>query len=205
MPQVEDLSPKHPSQALASARAAALRLLTTRARSVAEVRRHLAHRYAPEVVQELIAGLQEHGYLNDFAFAEAWRQRRERSSPKGERQMRQELLRLGVEEEVVKEALAGFDAWGNAYRAGQSFAQKVKLSDYTQFRRRLWGYLYRRGFDSTVTGDTIQRLWRELTDSLDRGVDAGGDEDQAKYIIAKRVYQQTNQEGHDDCPAGDPS
>ncbi len=90
--------------------------------------------------------------------------------------MRQELLRLGVEEEVVKEALAGFDAGGNAYRAAQSFAQKLKLSDYPQFRRRLWGYLYRRGFDSTVTGDTIRRLWRELTDALDRGVDSQADQ-----------------------------
>ena len=180
MPQVECLSLKQRNQARARAKAAALRLLTTRARSVAEVRRRLAPRYAPEVVQEVIADLQEHAYLNDFAFAEEWRMRRERSSPRGERQLRQELLGLGVEEDAVQQALAGFDAWENAYRAGYKLAQRLKTSDYPHFKRRLWGYLYRRGFDSTVTGDTVRRLWRELTNSLDREVDAGDDEEQAE-------------------------
>ncbi len=175
MPQDEGPSLKQRNQALARAKAAALRFMTTRARSVAEVRRRLALRYAPEVVEEVIADLRERRYLNDFAFAEEWRQQRERSSPRGERQVRRELLRLGVEDEVIKEALAGFDAWENAYRAGHSLAQRLKISDYLQFRRRLWGYLYRRGFDSTVIGDTVRRLWRELTDSLDRGVDPKAD------------------------------
>ena len=175
MPEVEGLSIKQRNQALARAKAAALRFLTTRSRSVAEVRRRLARRYAPEEVQEVIAGLQKQGYLDDSAFAKEWRQQRERSSPKGERQVRQELLRLGVEEVVVREVLAGFDAWGNAYQAAQSFARKLKIDDYPQFRRRLWGYLYRRGFDSSVTGDTVRRLWRELTDSLDRDEHACGD------------------------------
>lgn len=205
MPQFDGLSPKQRNQTLARAKAAALRHLTTRARSVAEVCRRLAIRYDADVVQEVIADLRERGYLNDSAFAEAWRQQRERSSPRGERQVRQELLRLGVEEEVAKEALAGFDAWGNAYRAALSFARKLDTSDYPQFRRRLWGYLYRRGFDSTVTGDTIRRLWRQLSDPLDGDVDAGSDEDQPEQVIGKRVYRQTNQESHDDGPAGDPS
>ena len=90
--------------------------------------------------------------------------------------MRQELLRLGVEEVVVNEALTGFDAGGNAYRAAQRFAQRLKTNDYAQFRRRLWGFLCRRGFDSTVAGNTIGRLWRELSDPLDRAVDPHTDE-----------------------------
>ena len=176
MPQVKELSLNQRNQALARAKAAALRLLTTRSRSVAEVRRRLALRYAPEVVQKVIADLREHGYLNDLAFAEEWRNRRERSRPRGERQVRQELLRLGVEENVVQEALVGFDAWENAYRAAHSLAPRLNKSDYPQFRRRLWNYLYRRGFDSTVTGDTVRRLWCELTDSLDRRVDSQPDQ-----------------------------
>ncbi|MCH8224540.1 MAG: RecX family transcriptional regulator [Chloroflexi bacterium] len=176
MPHFDDHSPLQRSRALARAKAAALRHLTTRARSVDEVSRRLALRYAPDVVQEVISGLRDQGYLNDSAFAEAWRQHRERSSPRGERLMRQELLRLGVENEVVNEALTGLDACGNAYRAAQRFAQKHKTSDYPQFRRRLWGFLYRRGFDPTVSGNTIRRLWRELSDPLDRAVDPHTDE-----------------------------
>ena len=176
MSQVYGLSLRQHNQALARAKATAFQFLTTRARSVAEVRRRLALRYTSNVVEEVIANFQERGYLNDFAFAEEWRHQRERSSPKGERQIRQELRRLGVEGEVVEEALTGFDAWQNAYRAAQSIAEKLKTNDYAQFRRRLWGYLHRRGFDTNVTGDTVRRLWRELTDALDRGVDTQADQ-----------------------------
>ena len=165
---------------LARVKSAALRFLSTRARSVAEVTRRLELKYAPDLVQEVVDDLGQRGYLNDIAFAEGWRSQRERSSPRGERQLRHELLRLGVDEELVSEALEGFDAWENAYRAASSFARKLEITGYTLFHRRLWGYLNRRGFDSTVTGDTVRRLWRELTDSLDRDVDAGGDEDQTE-------------------------
>ena len=137
IPQIDGPSLKQRNQALAGAKAAALHLMTTRARSVAEVRRHLAIRYDTEVVQQAIADLREQGYLNDFAFAEGWLKRRQRSSPRGERQIRQELLGLGVEEGAVQQALAGFDAWENAYRAGRSFAQRLKKADYPQFHRRL--------------------------------------------------------------------
>ena len=176
MPQVEDHSPRQRSQGVARARAAALRFMTTRARSVAEVKRRLALRYALDLVDEVIADLRERGFLNDLSFATEWRQQRERSRPRGERRLRQELLGLGVDEEVVEEALAGFDAWENAYRAGHRIAQRLKIDNYAQFHRRLWGYLYRRGFDSTVTGDTVRRLWQELTDPLDGRVDPQSDQ-----------------------------
>ena len=178
MPQLENLSIDQHRQALTRAKAAALRFLATRSRSVAEVRRRLALRYSPDVVQTIIEDMQEQGYLNDIAFAKEWREQRERTRPRSEMQVRQELLRLGVEEDVVKEALAGFDACENAYLAAHSLAYRLNMSDYPQFRRRLWSYLYRRGFDPTVTGDTVLCLWRELTDSLNRDINASADEQQ---------------------------
>lgn len=178
MPQNDADPLRQRNRDLARAKSAALRFLTTRARSVAEVTRRLEPKYAADVVQEVVEDLRRRGYLDDIAFAEDWRNQRERSSPRGERQLRQELRRLGVDEELVSEALEGFDGWENAYRAASSYAQKLKITDYPLFHRRLWGYLNRRGFDSTVTSDTVRRLWRELTNSLDCDVDAGGDEDQ---------------------------
>ncbi|MCI0846270.1 MAG: hypothetical protein J4N33_04030, partial [Chloroflexi bacterium] len=61
MPHFDDHSPLQRSRALARAKAAALRHLTTQARSVDEVSRRLALRYAPDVVQEVISGLREQG------------------------------------------------------------------------------------------------------------------------------------------------
>jgi SOS response regulatory protein OraA/RecX len=90
--------------------------------------------------------------------------------------LRQELLGLGVDAEVVREALEGFDAGESAYRAARALSGKLKETEYPVFRRRLWSHLQRRGFEGNAIGDAVNRLWRELTDPLDGDVDAGPDE-----------------------------
>ena len=157
------------------ARDAAFRLLRYRARSEAEIRKRLGRRFDSEVIDRLITSLKDQGFLDDAAFASQWRDHRERRSPRGQGLLRQELLRLGVSQEVVREALADFDAEDNAYRAGRGLAVRLAGSEYAQFRQRLWAHLQRRGFDSGVIGEAVQRLWQELADPLDGEVDSDGD------------------------------
>ena len=158
------------------AKEAALRFLAHRARSESEVRQRLSRRHGSQVIDQVITTLRQQGYLDDASFARQWRDQREKRRPRGQRALRQELLRLGVSTEVVKEALEDFDDADNAYRAGQTLASRLTESDYTQFRQRLWSHLQRRGFDSAVIGDTVRRLWRELADPLNRSIDGGQDE-----------------------------
>lgn len=151
---------------LADAKQAAYHYLAFRPRTESQVRQRLRSRFPIHIVEEAVAQLQSMGYLDDAAFARLWRQQRERRRPKGEILLRQELLRLGVHREVVEGALTGFDAPANAYRAAQPTAARLIGGSFQQFRKKLWGYLRRRGFDSEVTAQTINRLWRELTDTL---------------------------------------
>ncbi len=160
----------------AQAKRAALRFLAYRTRSQAEVRRRLQKRYPPEVIERVLTDLRDQRYLDDAAFARQWRQHREQNRPRGPGLLRMELLRLGVEAEVVREALAGFDATENAYRAGRTLARRLAGGEYSNFRRRLWSYLRGRGFDDAVISDVVNRLWRELTDPLDGGVDTDPEE-----------------------------
>ncbi len=162
--------------ALAQAKRDALRFIAYRARSEAEVRRRLGNSYSSDIISRVVAELKDLRYVDDIAFAREWRQRRERVRPRAAGVLRQELLGLGIEADVVREALAGFDADANAYRAARALSGKLRGSEYPVFRRRLWSHLQRRGFEGPVISDVVNRLWRELADPLDGGVDAETEE-----------------------------
>ena len=156
------------------AKNAALRLLAYRSRSEKEVRRRLQGRFTDEAIDRTLSDLRHQGLLDDAAFAREWREQRERFRPRGAGVIRQELRRLGVDSEVIREALSGFDTDANAYRAGSRYAAKLPVEDAAAFRRKLGGFLHRRGFEGEVVGQTVERLWRELFDPLHSGVDADG-------------------------------
>ncbi|MCI0792210.1 MAG: RecX family transcriptional regulator [Chloroflexi bacterium] len=158
-----------------SATRSALHLLSYRARSEAEIRRRLSRRHHAHTIESVIETLKAQGYLDDAAFARQWRSQRERRRPRGQALLRQELTRLGVSAEVVREALEDFNAGDNAYRAAQGLATRLAGKDHPEFRRRLWAHLQRRGFEHAVIGETVQALWQELRESLADSLH--GDED----------------------------
>jgi regulatory protein len=176
MPSREFCVDRDSDSALAQAKRDALRFLAYRARSESEVRRRLRKGCSPDILERVISYLKESCYLDDVAFAREWRHNRERVRPRAAGVLRQELLNLGVEAEVVMEALEGFDADENAYRAGRVVAGRLKASEFPVFRRRLGSHLHRRGFEGPVIDDAINRIWRELTDPLHGGVDTETEE-----------------------------
>jgi SOS response regulatory protein OraA/RecX len=91
--------------------------------------------------------------------------------------IRQELQNLGVDREVIREALSDFDSSANAYRAGSKYASKLSVDSAEHFRRKLGGFLHRRGFEGDVLGQTVERIWRDLLDPLDGSVDGDGQYD----------------------------
>jgi len=189
---------------LSKANQDALRFLAYRARSQAEVRRRLGKSYPSSIVELVVARLQEQGYLNDGAFARQWRWNREQRRPRGQGVIRQELMRLGIEPEVIREALADFDASDNAYRAGLKFARRLDRSDYSRFRQRLWPFLQRRGFDGEVIQDVISRLWQELADPLHSRVHAEEEEQQGKEGESVGVDRPTDDKSACHGTTGDP-
>jgi regulatory protein len=141
----------------------ALGFLDYRPRSHAEVEAYLARRRAsPVVTQTVIARLAAAGLVDDDAFARYWVENRESFRPRGRRSLRFELHRKGVPDAVVESATREIDETESAYRAAQDRAQRLSSLDYPIFRRRLGGFLQRRGFDYEVVKETVDRLWREL-------------------------------------------
>lgn len=186
------------------ARLAALRLLSYRARSTAEVRRRLEMRYPSAVIEQVLERLAGQGYLDDAAFAREWRRSREEHRPRSRRALEQELLRFGVEREIVEDALADFDDAGNAYRAALRPAQRLDGNDYPAFRTRVWRYLQRRGFEASVIAEVVGRLWRELADPHHRAVDPQTQEQQREKGQFDRADAPGDDEGQGHGTGGNP-
>ena len=140
----------------------ALRLLSYRPRSEAEIRGRLSRRFDAETIDRVILHLKASQMIDDAAFAQFWRENRESFRPCGKRLLRWELKGKGVASEVIDEVLDGIKDEESAYRAAQRRARTLD-KDYETFRRKLGAFLGRRGFSYGVINSTIERLWREIS------------------------------------------
>ena len=156
----------------AQARAAALRLLAIRSRTVSEMRDRLTARFATPLVEQVLARLQSEGLLDDTEFARQWRSSRERRKPRSRRMIEQELQRKGVPEDIASNALEGYDSSDAAYRAAAKYAARQKRSSRVTFDRRVGAFLERRGFEPAIIRQTL----RQLREKLD--ISEAEDEDQ---------------------------
>ena len=148
---------------LTRAKNAAYRLLTYRPRSRVELEAKLRDRKFPEpVVQKVIDGLVRLGYVNDLQFAAQWSAGRVRLSGYGRRRIEQELRNKGVDVDVIKEALAGVFLddveMVTAKQAAEKKLNTMKSLDRETRRRRLGGFLERKGFSYEIIRNIIKTI-----------------------------------------------
>lgn len=146
----------------------ALRLVSWRPRSEDEVRRALARRGTPAVVQGVVLQrLRQAGLVDDGRFAQSWVENQQTFRPRGRRALRRELLAKGLSREIVEGALAGMDEAAAAMEAASRAARRLRGLPAETFRRRLGAALARRGFESDVIQSVVARLWRETAGSVE--------------------------------------
>jgi regulatory protein len=146
---------------LVRAREAALSLLAHRARSAVELGRRLERKdVRPAVLEATMGWLEDRGYLDDGAFAEAFVRDRLRLRPRGRAGLIRELRLKGVPDDVaaaatdrvlaaesvdeVELAREAASAWARRNASVVRSAQRPH--ERTSARRRLYGHLARRGF-----------------------------------------------------------
>ena len=155
---------------------AAARFLEVRPRSVDEVRRRLRDAgYRLDLVTAAIERLTDLGMLDDEAFARAWVESRDRARPRGERALRSELRRKGVDNSIVTEVLGARDAGfggGDAPDGGEAPAERAddsaaarllarrgaaaaREADPRRRRAKAYSLLARNGFDPDVAGRAV--------------------------------------------------
>ena len=141
----------------------ALRFLSYRPRSQAEVERYLRDKAIPEdVITDVIARLEQAKYLDDEEFAHFWLDNRERFRPRSQRALRYELRQKGVSDEIIAQVLEKMDDEASAWRAVEGRLSRWMNLPGDEFRQKVVGYLSRRGFDYSTISLTVEKACQML-------------------------------------------
>lgn len=141
----------------------AMHFLSYRPRSEEEVRKNLRRHEVPEtVIEETVARLQRNGLLGDAAFAQAWVENRSAFRPRGKRALKMELRQKGLADDIIQDTLdETVDENTLALDAARKYIRKVSGLDWQEFRRKLGGFLTRRGFGYDVIAPVMRQVWEE--------------------------------------------
>lgn len=162
-------------------RDAALDLLAVRLRTVDEMRRRLRRKeFGREVVERVVDGLLERGLLDDAEFCRTFLRERLEGRPRGRFALVQELRKRGVARELAEEMVErvmreeGVAEDDGAHRAAEAWLAKQPADAVDRIagghdrktrerlKRRLYGYLERRGFPRglarRVMEETLERI-----------------------------------------------
>lgn len=148
---IEQESAESEEKILARAKNAAYRLLTYRPRSLQELRDKLLEReFSEEIVSVVIEHCTRLGYLDDARFAAQMAGSRVRTRNYGRRRIEQELRQKGIDRVTIRvaldESVPREDEQEAARKAAEKKLRTMKLVDSQVRRRRLAGFLERRGF-----------------------------------------------------------
>ncbi|MFO7840092.1 MAG: RecX family transcriptional regulator [Desulfosalsimonadaceae bacterium] len=140
----------------------ALSYLAVRPRSCREIRQHLdAKGFYEPAIESAIHRLTELGYIDDAAFARMWIESRSRSRPRGIIGLRRELQQKGVSETMISDALQDFDEFSAALTAISGKLEKWQGLEPMQRRKKIYEFLYRRGFSGTSCREICGRETEE--------------------------------------------
>ncbi len=144
--------------------AAAVRILSGREHSRAELRRKLLQRgYDRETVEQTLTKLRDLAYLDDRRFAEALIRQRVQIKLRGLEDVRQRLMIAGVSREIIDNALEDarddLDLRSVCREAGKKRLATLNEPDAKKKKAKLIRHLIGRGFEpDTVFGVAAQLL-----------------------------------------------
>ena len=156
---------------LQKAKDAAYNYLSYRARSIKEVRDKLVQKeFAEEIVEQVVADLQRQKLLDDREFARRFVEAR-LGRANGSRKLAMELRRKGVESEIVDETVAEFadtlDSEERAIALLGKQAWRYRGLERDKAKRRMLGFLARRGYDAQMARSAVDKVWQELQELQD--------------------------------------
>ena len=142
----------------------ALHFISYRPRSIAEVRKNLAARDIPEdLIDETIQRLKNNSVLNDLNFAREWVTNRKDLQPRSRLALRMELRQKGIADEVIQQVLDEIvDDDALALLAAKKYSYRLEGLDLSEFRKKLYAYLSRKGFNFSSINPVLTSVWSDL-------------------------------------------
>lgn len=142
----------------------AIRYVGRRPRSRKEVQHHLKLKgYDPERIGETVERLVQERYLDDEAFAKLWTEHRIISQKKGRRWVEMELSQKGVDDGDIHSAFREIDP-EEEYQAALEIGRKkwkITSGESLERKRKVMGFLLRRGYSNELVGRVLKRLVTE--------------------------------------------
>jgi regulatory protein len=140
----------------------ALYYLNFRPRSRMEIKRYLTEKKFPlPSIHSTLSRLENHGYINDHEFARLWIENRLRFRPKGIYALTAELREKGIGEHIIKNALKDFDELASAWAAVSSRIDRLQKLEKSEFTRKLYSFLSRRGFGYSICKEVCDQAWEK--------------------------------------------
>jgi len=143
----------------------AVKLLTIKPRSVAELRERLSqgkNAATSEVVDTVIARLQEYGYLDDERFAFSYASLKVKQRPLGRRRLERDLKLKKVQKSVAEEALElVYAETPEAQLIEQAIEKRIRLRGRPKTRaeaQKLFDHLLRQGFEFELVSEKVRAL-----------------------------------------------
>ncbi len=148
----------------------ALRWLDRRAYARGELNRRLQQKQFPaDAIARVLDRLESAGVLNDEQFAHEWIRERTRAGQMGGRRVRMELRQKGVSDEVI-EKVWSVDGDADEELSCEDLAKRKWRSyrnvEHDVAKRRLAGFLTRRGFDVDDVIRVVARVAAEKEDEV---------------------------------------
>ena len=128
-----------------------------------EMERHLAREgFSAGAIETSIAELIRSGHIRDRKYAENWIVRRQKSNPRGKTLLKHELVDKGIDKETAEQVVATVrteDETKVALQIAQKRAKQYKRLPVHVAKRRLYGFLARRGFGSDIVRQVLEQIF----------------------------------------------
>ena len=143
----------------------AIKLLTIKPRSVAELRERLLQgkNTNADIVETVIARLEEYGYLNDERFAFSYASLKVKQRPVGRRRLERDLKLKKVENSVAEGALElVYAETPEEQLIDAAIEKRIRLRGKPKSRieaKKLFDHLLRQGFEFELVSDKVRALF----------------------------------------------
>ena len=118
--------------------------------------------FSTKAIETAIEELIHSGHIRDRKYAENWIVRRQKSNPRGKTLLKKELVNKGIDRETAEQVVAKVETEDETKVALQ-IAQK-RMKQYKRLpihvaKRRLHGFLARRGFGSETVRHVLEQIF----------------------------------------------
>ena len=128
-----------------------------------EIERQLQREgFSSNAIETSIEELIRSGHIRDRKYAENWIVRRQKSNPRGKTLLKRELVDKGIDRETAERVIATVETEDEtkvALEIAQKRAKQYKRLPTHIAKRRLHGFLARRGFGSDIVRHVLEQIF----------------------------------------------